>query len=286
MKSISSKIISIFLIVMALISVSSTAFAAEDEELTINDNAKVKVGDRIKYTLCLADTTDTIIGFELRLFYDHNYLELDKNSLNFDKFNGVIYNTELEDMIPINWTNISSPADFSKKATFLSVEFRVLKSGETDISQFVSEMYGDDMTYLKSYTWTYDISVNDETIVSDQVPKISEDEDTLQKKQGGIINYLDGKGEENTPDKDNHSAVIGYTVVATEYVDVTKDVSNSNQNGNTSVLTTVIIGAAVLIVIIAVAGVLIVRKRNTSTDSSEGSTNNDFSVDETNENNE
>lgn len=231
---------------MALISVSSTVFAAEDEELTINDNAKVKVGDRIKYTLCLADTTDTIIGFELRLFYDHNYLELDKNSLNFEKFNGVIYNTELEDKIPINWTNISSPADFSKKATFLTVEFRVLKAGETDISQFVSEMYGDDMTYLKSYTWTYNITVNDETVVSNQVPKISEDEETLQKKQGGIINYLDGKGEKNSPDKDNHSAVIGYTVVATEYVDVTKNVSNSNQNGESSLFSPLIIGAGFL----------------------------------------
>ncbi len=285
MKSISSKIISIFLIAMALISVSSTVFAAEDEELTINDNAKVKVGDRIKYTLCLADTTDTIIGFELRLFYDHNYLELDKNSLNFEKFNGVIYNTELEDKIPINWTNISSPADFSKKATFLTVEFRVLKAGETDISQFVSEMYGDDMTYLKSYTWTYNITVNDETIVSNQVPKISEDEETLQKKQGGIINYLDGKGEKNSPDKDNHSAVIGYTVVATEYVDVTKNVSNSNQNGESSLFSPLIIGAGVLAIILAVVCVLILQMRNAPTDSTVNSTDKYFEIDETNDNN-
>lgn len=285
MKSISSKIISIFLIAMALISVSSTVFAAEDEELTINDNAKVKVGDRIKYTLCLADTTDTIIGFELRLFYDHNYLELDKNSLNFEKFNGVIYNTELEDKIPINWTNISSPADFSKKATFLTVEFRVLKAGETDISQFVSEMYGDDMTYLKSYTWTYNITVNDETVVSNQVPKISEDEETLQKKQGGIINYLDGKGEKNSPDKDNHSAVIGYTVVATEYVDVTKNVSNSNQNGESSLFSPLIIGAGVLAIILAVVCVLILQMRKAPTDSTVNSTDKYFEIDETNDNN-
>lgn len=266
MNSLAKKIISVCIALVVLMSVSVTAFAAEDI-LDINDGAKVNVGDRVKYTLYLADTKEEIIGFELRLFYDKDYLELDKKSLEFDKFDGVIYNTDLDNMIPINWTNISNPADFSKKAMFLSLEFRVLKEGETDISQFVSEMYGDDMTYLKSYTWTYDISVNDETVVSDQVPIISEDEDTLKNRQGSFINYLDGKGEENTPDKDNHPAVISYTQNVTDIVEVTK---NSSSGGNSAdsdfPLIPVIIGAAVLVVVLAVVGVLIVKKRDDNVD--------------------
>lgn len=266
MNSLAKKIISVCIALVVLMSVSVTAFAADDI-LDINDGAKVNVGDRVKYTLYLADTKEEIIGFELRLFYDKDYLELDKKSLEFDKFDGVIYNTDLDNMIPINWTNISSPADFSKKAMFLSLEFRVLKEGETDISQFVSEMYGDDMTYLKSYTWTYDISVNDETVVSDQVPIISEDEDTLKNRQGSFINYLDGKGEENTPDKDNHPAVISYTQNVTDIVEVTK---NSSSGGNSAdsdfPLIPVIIGAAVLVVVLAVVGVLIVKKRDDNVD--------------------
>ncbi len=266
MNSLAKKIISVCIALVVLMSVSVTAFAADDI-LDINDGAKVNVGDRVKYTLYLADTKEEIIGFELRLFYDKDYLELDKKSLEFDKFDGVIYNTDLDNMIPINWTNISNPADFSKKAMFLSLEFRVLKEGETDISQFVSEMYGDDMTYLKSYTWTYDISVNDETVVSDQVPIISEDEDTLKNRQGSFINYLDGKGEENTPDKDNHPAVISYTQNVTDIVEVTK---NSSSGGNSAdsdfPLIPVIIGAAVLVVVLAVVGVLIVKKRDDNVD--------------------
>ena len=266
MNSLEKKIISVCIALVVLMSVSVTAFAADDI-LDINDGAKVNVGDRVKYTLYLADTKEEIIGFELRLFYDKDYLELDKKSLEFDKFDGVIYNTDLDNMIPINWTNISNPADFSKKAMFLSLEFRVLKEGETDISQFVSEMYGDDMTYLKSYTWTYDISVNDETVVSDQVPIISEDEDTLKNRQGSFINYLDGKGEENTPDKDNHPAVISYTQNVTDIVEVTK---NSSSGGNSAdsdfPLIPVIIGAAVLVVVLAVVGVLIVKKRDDNVD--------------------
>ena len=187
---------------------SITAFAADDE-LTVNSNAKVKVGDKIKYTLYLSDTKEDIIGFELRMFYDHNYLELDKDSVNYGKFDGVIHNLNIEDKIPINWTNISIPVSFSSKAEFLSMEFKVVKGGETEISQFVSEMYGDDMTYLKSYKWTYDITVNDKSIVKDQTPVISDDQQTLEKNQGSFINYIDGMGEENTPNKDNHQAVVG-----------------------------------------------------------------------------
>lgn len=266
MNSLAKKIISVCIALVVLMSVSVTAFAADDI-LDINDGAKVNVGDRVKYTLYLADTKEEIIGFELRLFYDKDYLELDKKSLEFDKFDGVIYNTDLDNMIPINWTNISNPADFSKKAMFLSLEFRVLKEGETDISQFVSEMYGDDMTYLKSYTWTYDISVNDETVVSDQVPIISEDEDTLKNRQGSFINYLDGKGEENTPDKDNHPAVISYTQNVTDIVEVTKNSSSGDNSADSDFpLIPVIIGAAVLVVVLAVVGVLIVKKRDDNVD--------------------
>lgn len=239
---------------------SFTVFAADDD-LTINSDATVKVGDKIKYTLYLSDTTEDIIGFELRLFYDHNYLELDKDNVSYGKFDGVVHNLNLEDKIPINWTNITTPMSFANKAEFLSMEFTVLKGGETEISQFVSEMYGDDMTYLKSYTWTYDITVNDKVIVEDKTPLISDDEETLEKNQGSFINYLDGMGEENSPNKDDHQAIIGSmpgTQIATEYVDVTKyqELKSSSVN-----LTPIIVVVAIVIVIGAIAVILIIKKR-------------------------
>lgn len=249
---------------------SITAFAA-DEELTVNSDAKVKVGDKIKYTLYLSDTKEDIIGFELRMFYDHNYLELDKDSVNYGKFDGVIHNLNLEDKIPINWTNISTPVSFSSKAEFLSMEFKVLKGGETEISQFVSEMYGDDMTYLKSYKWTYDITVNDKTIVKDQTPVISDDAQTLEKNQGSFVNYIDGMGEENTPNKDNHSAVVGGTQIATEYVDVTR-YENVTTNGSFNMMPIIVI-VAVVVVAGAIVAILIIKKRDDAKISSENDNN-------------
>ena len=249
---------------------SITAFAADDE-LTVNSDAKVKVGDKIKYTLYLSDTKEDIIGFELRIFYDHNYLELDKDSVNYGKFDGVIHNLNLEDKIPINWTNISTPVSFASKAEFLSMEFKVVKGGETEISQFVSEMYGDDMTYLKSYKWTYDITVNDKTIVKDQTPVISDDAQTLEKNQGSFVNYIDGMGEENTPNKDNHSAVVGGTQIATEYVDVTR-YENVTTNSSFNMMPISVI-VAVVVVAGAIVAILIIKKRDDAKISSENDNN-------------
>lgn len=252
---------------------SITAFAADDE-LTVNSNAKVKVGDKIKYTLYLSDTKEDIIGFELRMFYDHNYLELDKDSINYGKFDGVIHNLNIEDKIPINWTNISTPVSFSSKAEFLSMEFKVVKGGETEISQFVSEMYGDDMTYLKSYKWTYDITVNDKSIVKDQTPVISDDQQTLEKNQGSFINYIDGMGEENTPNKDNHQAVVGSvpgTQIATQYVDVTR-YENVSSDGSFNMMPIIVI-VAVVVVAGAIVAILIIKKRDDAKISAENDNN-------------
>ena len=275
MKNHLIKIISLCFVSVLMLSfmTSMTVFAA-DNELTVNSDAKVKVGDKIKYTLYLSDTKEDIIGFELRMFYDHNYLELDKDSINYGKFDGVIHNLNIEDKIPINWTNISTPISFANKAEFLSMEFKVVKGGETEISQFVTEMYGDDMTYLKSYKWSYDITVNDKTIVKDQTPVISDDKQTLEKNQGSFINYVDGMGEENTPNKDNHQAVVGSvpgTQIATQYVDVTR-YENVTSDGSFNMMPIIVI-VAIVVIVGAIVAILIIKKRDDAKISDENDDN-------------
>ena len=139
------------------------------------------------------------------------------------------------------------------------MEFKVLKGGETEISQFVSEMYGDDMTYLKSYKWSYDITVNDKTIVKDKTPVISDDKQTLEKNQGSFINYIDGMGEENTPNKDNHQAVLG-TQIATQYIDVTR-YENVTSDGSFNMMPIIVI-VAIVVIIGAIIAILIIKKRD------------------------
>lgn len=127
MKKVLTKIISLCFAATILMSVSITAFAAD--QLTINEEAKVNVGDKVKFSLYLSECTEEVIGFEMRLFYDGEYLELNKDSITYEKFDAVIHNPNLENRVAVSWTNISQPADFSKKALFMSAEFKVLKAG-------------------------------------------------------------------------------------------------------------------------------------------------------------
>lgn len=274
MKKHISRILSVFFVMSIVLASSFTTSAAEDE-LVINSDAKVKVGDTVKFSLYLSDTTEDIIGFEMRLFYDNEYLEFDKDSITYEKFDGVIHNLNLENKIPISWTNISEPANFSQKALFVSADFKVLKGGETEISQFVTEMYGDDMTYLKSYKWTYDISVNDEDVVTDKTPVMYADEETLNRSQGSFINYVDGMGEENSPNQDNHEVFGGTgpqagTNVVSNVLDVTR-YENAGGSGSSD-MTPIIIVAAIVVVIGAIIAILIVKKK----DDKKNATNTNF----------
>ena len=265
MKRTVCKLISLCFVLTMMLSATITAFATEDV-LTINGEAKANVGDTVKYSLYLSDCTEEIIGFELRLFYDSDCLEMNKDSIKYEKFDGVIHNTNIPGKFPTSWTNISQPADFSSKALFLSAEFKVLKAGDAEISYFVTDMYGDDMTYLKSYKWTYDISVNNEAVLSEKTPPVRSDEDI---KQGSFINYVDGMGEENSPNKSNHE-VVKSTVKSTEIVTHYKELTQNNPSGNTNgSMTYIIIGVAIAIIVLAIVAIMIVKKRDESVENTD-----------------
>ena len=140
-----------------------------------------------------------------------------------------------------------------------------MKPGETKISYFITELYGDDMTYLKSYKFTYDLSVNDKKIVSDAVLPITDDQETLQTRQSTFINYVDGMGEENTPNKDNHESVVGkqpstIQVIETQVVEATRyEAVNNGSSGNNIVLIVVVI--ALVVVAGVTAAVVLFRKK-------------------------
>lgn len=262
-------------ILFAIISFSFTSANAA-EQLTINNETTVNVGDKITFTLNLADTEEDIIGFELRLFYDSESLELVDNSLTYPKFDNVVSNTQKKDVIPMNWTNIFDPISFRKKAVFLSVEFNVIKGGDAEISYFVTDIYGKDMTYLKSYTWTYDISVNNQNVLTDAVPVVNQSQ---EHKQGSYINYIDGKGENNSPNAEHHEAETGtsnpkadsvvnrvgetYNYYENDVIEATKFVANTNngsENSGPPVILFVLIGSVVAIGLIA--GAILLTKKN------------------------
>jgi len=261
---ITSLCFALTLFTFSALTVSAEDGAAAGDTLTLNDEATVKTGDTVTYSLYLGDTVEPIVGFELRLFYDSEYLEYQKGSLKFEKFDVVVYNEDIEGKIPMNSTSLTNLPLFDKKSQFLSADFKVKKGGKANISYFFTELYGENMTYLKSFTFTYGLTVGDKAVVTDGVPLVNTDDETLQNNQGDFINYADGMGE-NSPNQGSHEEVRGSLApyVQTEIVEVTRSVSGSgtNSGGLPGSVLFILIAAPILIAAV-VAAVVIVNKKN------------------------
>lgn len=233
--------------------------------LTINDAAKVEVGKTVSYTLYLSDAVEPIEGFELRLFYDNDFLKYKKGTLKFEKFDVVFYNENIEGKIPMNYTSITNMPSFENKTQFVTADFDVVKEGSASISYFFTELYGENMEYLKSFKFTYDLSVDGKQILKDGVPVVNDDPDTLANNQGDFINYADGMGDDNSPKTEEHVRVG--SAVKTNVINVEKNDSqsdNSSSSGN-GIFRIIIILVFVLLVAGAIVfAVLTVRKNNKS----------------------
>ena len=243
------------------VNAEDNAEADDSKMLKINDDAEVSVGKTVTYNFYLSDADEPIVGFELRLFYDSEFLEYQKKSLHFEKFDFVIYNEDIEGKIPMNYSSLSSLPDFSEKTLFMSADFKVLKEGSADISYFFTELYGENLDFIKKYKFTYDMSVDGKKITEEETPLVNTDEDTLQNNQGDFLNYEDGMGDENTPNKSDHK-MIG-SVVNKSVVEVTRPVlSTEDEKGGLSSKWLFLIIGAPLIIGAVVAAIVIVNIRN------------------------
>ncbi len=272
-------IITVTCVLTSMLIVSAVSAGATGQ-LVINKKAKANVGDKVKYILYLADTEEEIEGFEMNLNFDPEYLETNYDSIKLPKIDSAMKNI-VKGEVFLNWTNVFKKLNFSDKQEFLDIEFTVKKAGNTDITKFIKEIYGDDMTYLKSYTWTYDLVINDDTVIKDEPPLITTDEKLISQYQGAYINYVDGKGEKNSPEEGDHQAVtvdnnllknrdatqgnrVGETVTINQqgsYIqDVTRFVDKNNSSGGFPAWI-IGAGAGVLILGLIVAAVVISRKK-------------------------
>ena len=272
-------IITVTCVLTSMLIVSAVSAGATGQ-LVINKKAKANVGDKVKYILYLADTDEEIEGFEMNLNFDPEYLETNNDSIKLPNIDSAMKNI-VKGEVFLNWTNVFKKLNFSDKQEFLDIEFTVKKAGNTDITKFIKEIYGDDMTYLKSYTWTYDLVINDDTVIKDEPPLITTDEKLISQYQGAYINYVDGKGEKNSPEEGDHQAVtvdnnllknrdatqgnrVGETVTINQqgsYIqDVTRFVDKNNSSGGFPAWI-IGAGAGVLILGLIVAAVVISRKK-------------------------
>lgn len=232
-----------------------TVFAAKGE-LTINEDAVTKKGDTVTFTLNMGDCTEKLEGLQMQLMYDGEYLEVDEDSLAFPTMSGVVSNAKLDDIILFTWTDVVKLADFTKTSPLVTVDFKVKKAGDTAITYFITEMYGSDVTYLKSFTLTNDIAVNGENVVEGATPLINGNGMLRNQYQGSFVNYADGKGEQNGSGE-NHIAVTGVTNAPSASGDAV-DVSQGEDN-----TMTIITVVSIIIIVLAIIAALILRRHFT-----------------------
>lgn len=237
-----------------------SANAAND--LKINDAASVAVGDTFTYSMYISDASKGVMGMQAYVFYDTEYLQIDAKSINFDTLEGVIYNGNLDGYMTFNFSDISNYADFSSRAQLTSMDFKVLKEGNTNITYFIREMYDSDMVSLTGYTLTYDITADNEIVVSEQTPIVEASEKYINTYQGNFINYIDGKGNDNTDEKSDHKSVVGQkTTMVPQNNQSNQKYTDVQQSKGSSVTTNVIIVALVLIAC-AIGGVMYFRYKD------------------------
>lgn len=242
-------IVSAIVFAIAIFSVTPT-FATGT--LEINGVKKIQPGDSVRYELNLADCEEDVVGLQMYIFYEQEYLEIVNDSLKFPELSNVVSN-EGRDYITFNWTDVSNTADFSEKKVLASVDFQVIKGGETEISYFVSELYGEDMTYLKSFSFTYDLSVNKEVKIDDETPILSTEESANNLYQGQFINYVDGKGEKNGKGE-NRETVSGVTEAPS--------IPTLPTNAQTEQLegSTIFVTISIVVLVLAIIALVILRR--------------------------
>lgn len=225
--------------------------------LTLAKDVTAEKGETVTYTLYLADCESPVTDMVANLFYDSEYLELDKDSVDFHDLLGVNRNLDIDGGIPFTFNAISSPIDFSKKTPVISADFKVLKEGESAVKYFVTDLDCGSVTDsapAKEFTFSCDYvvhSADGDKKSENLTPVLLDDKEKIDDYQGDFVNYEDGKGEQNGADN-NHTAVTGNPK---DVVDVTK-ASSTEPNNNTTIIITV----AVIVIVLVIGIVMILRK--------------------------
>lgn len=245
---------------MLLAALPVSANAAD--EVRINDAASVSVGESFTYSMYISDASDGIMGMQAYVFYDTDYLEIDTASINFETLNGVIYNGNLNGYMTFNFSDITNYADFSSRSQLTSMNFKVKKAGDTNITYFIREMYGSDRQSLTAYTFTYDILTNGKALVTEQTPVVESSDKYINTYQGNFINYIDGKGNDNTDEKTDHKAIIGErTTMVPQNSQGNTQYINVEQSGSGTSVTTFVIICGVVLLACAIGGVMYFRHK-------------------------
>ncbi len=213
------RIISLLLAVMTAATVLSTtviSFSAADN-LTVNGDVKAKKGDKVTYSIYIADVPEKVEDVQMEVYYDSSFLTVDEDSIKYIEGGSPVCNTEIPNKVLFNCANGIEGWDIKEKTLLLEVGFTVANPGETDLTYYIQCMdYLSNSQSVDSYVITCDYKVNGKVVKGNVAPIVN------PNGSGGIfLNFQNGKGEKNGGDK----------IVGGQFGDKGDD-SNNNNAGN------------------------------------------------------
>ena len=257
-KTVKSILSITFIVIFSTLIFCIPTSAVEDNlkiNITYNENNSIraKVGDIIKYSICMSDVTEDVLGVKINGFYDSEYLSIVQNSFTTDAFSNYDTSTGTNNCYTLQWTDVQNLAKIDPNTPLFTIEFKVEKNGETDLSYFITDMYGEDMTYLKSYTITCNVSVNGNEEEKNLTPIVNPDCVNDSSFQGSFMNYIDGMG-------DNKSSIA-----ETQFKHVTKVTGNMLGSGGDYTYANIIVAGTIILLIMAIIIVILkIRSHKTN----------------------
>lgn len=282
------RILAVMAAILILAASCFTAVVSADENtLTFNDGKTANVGDTITYTFALGDCSDPLVGIQMYIYYNPEYLKASeefKTDLSGYAINTAHIDEKGNAQVRIACSNING-MDFSSKGTIVSVDFEVLKGGESDITYFVTEMYTlndvPEIVPLSTYTFYQDIIVNGDSVAENETPKLETDDNKFtddqisnfvnneEGKSGGQTTYVpevestsapnQGETAETVTDENGEIVTVPASDSESQQT-ATGEQSSEQETGNNMVLIIIIIAGVV--VVVAIILLLVTRKKN------------------------
>ena len=238
--------------VIGVMAVSAVSTGAVDSAKTMVD---VKKGQDVTYVLKLSDVDLPVIGTDYSIYYDSSVLSVDSvadftNSTNEEEWGGLI-NTALNGEVRGNWS-ILNGVKFNEQRNFITVNFKAIADGSTDISYYIRYLYdkkvfNPDKTQpqISKFKFTCDVNVDGDPVLEDAQPELNVDQ---PQEIGIFINSV--TGDSNDVDADLPGVVVNkekgvaardsylnsdYDPDAEEeYVDENSAANNAVQNGDSA----------------------------------------------------
>lgn len=219
------KISAVFFALILTAVTSAVSFSAAEDELNVNGAATLKKGDKLTYTIYIADVPEKAEDVQMDIYYDSEKLKVDKNTIKHIQGGSPIYNADtIPGQILFNSANGVEGWDLKKKTMLFEVGFDVLGTGDTEITYYIECMdYMSTSTSLDEYTITCEYAVNGET-AKNYVPKVNEN-----GSGGDFENHQNGKGAKNGGDD-----VVGNPDNANPSPAASVNNDNADNNANNS----------------------------------------------------